>query len=175
MNIAEIIFYFFALLTVASAINILITKNVLHAAFSLLATFIGIAAIFVFAGADFLAMTQIMIYVGGILILLLFGIMLTNRIAGEQFIITGRRNTKLGIFISGILFIGLISFIVKVNFNSVGWIAASIRNNYLLKESTVSSLGTNLMTNFILPFEISALILMVALMGAALIAGKIKN
>jgi NADH-quinone oxidoreductase subunit J len=69
----QLAFFVFAGITVAGAFYLLFTKNVLYAAFSLLLTLLGIAGLFVFAGADFLAVSQIMIYVGGILILLIFG------------------------------------------------------------------------------------------------------
>ena len=76
--IKQIIFFVFAVITVGGALFLLFTKNVFYAAFSLLLTLLGVSGLYVFAGADFLAVSQIMIYVGGILVLMIFGIMLTN-------------------------------------------------------------------------------------------------
>ncbi len=72
-------FILFSIIIVASAFYVLWSKSVVHSAFALLFTFLGVAAIFVLASADFLAVAQIMIYVGGILVLLVFGVLLTNK------------------------------------------------------------------------------------------------
>src|SRR3972149_8745419 len=76
----QIIFYVFAALVVGSAALVVLGPNLVHSAFALLATFFGVAVFYVLLGADFLAGAQVLIYVGGILILLLFRVMLTNRI-----------------------------------------------------------------------------------------------
>jgi len=76
----DVIFWIFALITVSSAFITAFAKNIVYAAFALLFTFFGIAGLYVMANADFLAVTQLLVYVGGILILLIFGVMLTSRI-----------------------------------------------------------------------------------------------
>ncbi|MEK6571394.1 MAG: NADH-quinone oxidoreductase subunit J, partial [Bacteroidota bacterium] len=78
MQLFDIVFYVFALVTVVSAFVVVFSKNIVHSAFSLLFTFFGVAGLYVLLNADFLAVTQLLIYVGGILILLLFGVMLTS-------------------------------------------------------------------------------------------------
>src|SRR5919197_4844541 len=78
--VTKAIFYFFAVLTVASAAIVVFSRSLIYSAFALLFTFFGVAALYVFLGADFLAATQVVIYVGGILILLLFGVMLTHKL-----------------------------------------------------------------------------------------------
>ena len=78
MNLYEIIFYFFAVVTVGSAMVVVFSKNIVYSAFALLFTFFGVAGIYVLLNADFLAITQLLVYVGGILVLLLFGVMLTS-------------------------------------------------------------------------------------------------
>ena len=72
------IFYGFALLTVASAFVVVTVRNIVHAAFSLMVTLFGVAGLYVFLQADFLAATQVIVYVGGILVLILFGVMMTS-------------------------------------------------------------------------------------------------
>jgi len=86
MGLYDIIFYLFAIITVVSAAIVVNVKNIVHAAYSMLLTFFGVAGIYVLLGADFLAVVQIMVYVGGILILLLFGVMLTNKITNVEMI-----------------------------------------------------------------------------------------
>jgi len=77
---AQVVFYCFAVVTVGSAAVVVFSKNLIRSAFALLFTFFGVAALYAFAGADFLAAAQMVIYVGGILVLLLFGVMLTHKL-----------------------------------------------------------------------------------------------
>ena len=74
----------FTALAAGSAIFIMFTKNILYAALALMTTFLSMAVIFIFLGAEFVAITQILVYVGGILILLVFGIMLTNKTGSKK-------------------------------------------------------------------------------------------
>lgn len=167
------IFFAFALLTVGSALLILLTKNVLYAAFSLLLTFLGVAGLYVLAGADYLAITQVMIYVGGILVLMIFGVMLTNkdREGGpDTTATTQHHNQFMGTLAAIGLFTVLLIAILKVNFSALSGASGS-----LLNQSSVAITGIQLMTGFVLPFEVAAILLMVALISAAYIAGKSKN
>ena len=77
-----LIFYAFALITVVSAGVVVFSKNLVRAVFSLLFTFFGVAGLYVFLHADFVAAVQVLVYIGGTLVLLLFGVMLTQRIKG---------------------------------------------------------------------------------------------
>ncbi|HSQ75876.1 MAG TPA: NADH-quinone oxidoreductase subunit J, partial [Bacteroidota bacterium] len=79
MDMFDIVFYIFAAITVLSAFVVVFSRNLMYAACSLLFTFFGVAGLYILLHADFLAVTQILIYVGGILVLLLFGIMLTSK------------------------------------------------------------------------------------------------
>jgi NADH:ubiquinone oxidoreductase subunit 6 (subunit J) len=169
MNFPEIIFYLFAALTIICAGAIIFFKNVLYCALCLLGCFLGVAALYVFAFADFLAIAQIMIYIGGVLILLIFGIMLSRRMAGDKFIIVGQRNLFLGISAGGAFFALLIYLIVKVNFSALQWIASY---QSLGPQSSTKIIGKNLITDYSIPFEASGIILIVALIGAAFIASK---
>src|SRR5512135_444399 len=80
MDVFDILFFVFAFITVVSAFIVVFSKNIVYSAFSLLFTFFGVAGLYVLLQADFLAVTQILIYVGGILVLLLFGVMLTHKV-----------------------------------------------------------------------------------------------
>lgn len=174
-----ILFYAFCFFTALSALMIVFTNNVLYAAFLILLTFVGIAGIYVFLGADFLAVTQIVVYVGGVLVLLLFGIMLTNNqaIVSNQKTIylqpqTANRNLFLGAIVGFALFFTLAFTILSIDFESIEWISKANSKGELLKDSSIPILGVNLMTYYILPFELLAILLLVALIGSTLIAGK---
>jgi len=75
-----LVFWIFAGLTLGSAFVVVLSRTLIYSAFALLVTFFGVAGLYVLLGADFLAATQLLVYVGGILVLLLFGVMLTHRI-----------------------------------------------------------------------------------------------
>lgn len=172
MNFSELIFYVFALITILCAGSIIFIKNVLYCALCLLGCFLGVAALYVFAFADFLAITQIMIYIGGVLVLLIFGIMLSRRMSGDKFIMAESRNIFVGIF-AGFAFFGLLAYLlIKVNFSEIKWIASY---HAMEPQSSVKTIGKNLMTEYSIPFEATGIILLVALMGAAFIAGKNFN
>ena len=80
MNFVDLAFYFFAVVSLFSAGVVVFSRNIMYSAFSLLFTFFGVAGIYVLLNADFIAVAQLLIYVGGILVLLLFGVMLTNKV-----------------------------------------------------------------------------------------------
>jgi len=84
MSVATAVFYLIALITVVSAGMVAFSRNIIYSAFSLLGTFMGVAGLYVFLGADFVAAVQLLIYVGGILVLILFAVMLTHRITDVQ-------------------------------------------------------------------------------------------
>lgn len=164
----QILFYLFAGITIASALVILWTKNVLYAAFSLMITFMGVAALYVFAGADFIAVSQILIYVGGILVLIIFGVMLTNRLSGQS--VTTASHNKFSGYIIGLTIFGTLFYaIYQVNFASISSINQDVAST---GESTIGIIGVKLMSTYILPFEMIAVLLLLTLIGAAFIAGK---
>src|SRR5690554_4683717 len=78
------LFYIFAALAVVSGAYMVLTRNLLYAGFALLLTLLSVAAIYVLLFADFVAVTQLMVYVGGVLVLILFGIMLSSRVHNKS-------------------------------------------------------------------------------------------
>jgi NADH:ubiquinone oxidoreductase subunit 6 (subunit J) len=169
MNFLLIIFYCFAGLMVVSALVVLFTRNVLYAAFSLIVTFFGVAVLYLFAGADFVAVTQILVYIGGILVLIIFGIMLTHRISGEA-VTTQVHNRWPGLLIGLSLFGVLVYGILQADLNRLPWIETAAASGQVIQESTIEQIGVMLMSRYIFPFELAALLLLVALIGAAFIA-----
>src|SRR6266545_5304729 len=80
MPIGAVVFWILAVVTVGSAAVVVLARSLIYSAFALLFTFFGVAGLYLLLGADFLAATELLIYVGGILVLLLFGVMLTHKI-----------------------------------------------------------------------------------------------
>ncbi len=169
MELNDIICYSFGAITALSALYIMLTKNILYAAFALILTFIGIAGIYVFLGAEFIAVTQILVYVGGILILLVFGIMLTNRLSGKK-VVSPAYNKIKGIIVAGGLFAILFKGILEANFSALPWIDKSQVSN-----SSIPEFGLSLMTDYVLAFEIIGVLLLLALIGAVRIAGNVRK
>ncbi len=87
MTDASILFYPFALLAAVAAVAILVVRNVFYGALWLLTCLLSVAAIYVLANAEFVAVTQILIYAGGIAVVILFGVMLTSRVAGVPLVV----------------------------------------------------------------------------------------
>jgi len=162
MQLFDIVFYLFGLITVVSAFIVVFSRNIIYSAFSLLFTFFGVAGLYVFLSADFLAVTQVLIYVGGILVLLLFGVMLTSRVVDVQ-MKTGTMQT----FPAVILTAGLAGILCGV-FLVTEW--KTLPGPEL--KTTTPKLGEMLMTTYLLPFEIASIVLLVALIGAAMIARR---
>jgi NADH-quinone oxidoreductase subunit J len=80
VNAEVLVFYVLAAITVGSAAVVVLARSLIYSAFALLFTFVGVAGLYLLLGADFLAASQLLIYVGGILVLLLFGVMLTHKL-----------------------------------------------------------------------------------------------
>ena len=162
MNVYDIIFYLFAAITVLSAFFVVTNRNIVYSAFFLLFTFVGIAGIYVLLGADFVAIVQLIVYVGGILILLLFGVMLTNKITNVE-IKTGTIN--------------IYPAVIGVGLLTGSLIAALINSSWKIYTSepslpTTKALGIMLLQEYVLVFELLGIILLIALIGAASIARR---
>lgn len=149
-----------------SATYILFTSNVLFAAFSLVITFVSIAIIYLYSQAEFVAVTQIMIYVGGIIVLIIFGVMLTQETIPFNKNVSVTSHNKFWAFIvSGSIFSLLIMAVLQINYNVFD------RN----VESSVKEIGKMLLTEYLLLFELAAILLLAVLIGAAIIASDKKQ
>ncbi len=162
MNVYDIVFYLFAALTVISAFFVVTNRNIVYSAFFLLFTFFGVAGIYVLLGADFVAIVQLIVYVGGILILLLFGVMLTNKITNVE-IKTGTINIYPAVIGVGLLTGSLLAALINTSWRSIPTAAP---------QATTAALGTILLQEYALVFELLGIILLIALIGAASIARR---
>src|SRR5579875_844185 len=170
------IFIFLGLLTVASAWFVAISNNLVRAVFMFFVTLFGIAGLYVFALADFVAVTQIVIYVGGVLVLMLFTFMLSSKETlekleqGKQALFTLKQFPAL--LVSAIFLIVLVNVISKLQPDQLQWIRSAQNNTFQPQDNTVTNIGANLMTAYLLPFEVISILLMMALVGAAHLARK---
>lgn len=167
MDIISILFLFFAALVIGSAAIVVFAKNIMYSAFSLLFTFFGIAGLYVLLNADFIAVTQIMIYIGGILVLIIFGVMLTSKITNIEF--KGGLSGKIQLGSAGLV-TALIAFTLSVVFINTNWFVSGNPNKVI--DTTINSIGEMLLTEYLIQFEIASVLLLVAIIGAALIARR---
>jgi NADH-quinone oxidoreductase subunit J len=164
MTIYDFMFYLFAALTIVSAFCVVTIRNIVYSAFFLLFTFFGVVGLYILLAADFIAIVQLVVYVGGILILLLFGVMLTNKITSVQ--------VKSGTFqiLPAAIAVGLFAGILTAALVNTKWKTFETG----MPATTAYSLGHLLMNEYVLVFELLGVILLVVLIGAASMARRNK-
>ena len=157
---AEYVFWFIALFTIISAAFVVLNNQLLYSAVALLFTLFGIAGLYVFLWADFIAGVQLLVYIGGILVLIIFGIMLTNRISSVRL---SQTNVQQGV--GGVVSIWLFILVALV-ISKTQWVQLPAGEPV----STVREIGILLLTKYLLPFEAISLLLLGALIGAAVLS-----
>ena len=157
---AEMLFWLIAVLTIASAAMVVLNNQLLYSAIALLFTLFGVAGLYIYLWADFIAGVQLLVYIGGINVLIIFGIMLTNRISSIRL---SQTNVQQGV--GGVVSFWLLILIFMVITKTPWYQTTSAEPS-----STVREVGTLLMTKYILPFEAISLLLLGALIGAALLS-----
>lgn len=151
----EAIFLITALITVGSALYVAFSRNLIYSAFALLLTLSGVAGLYVFVGADFLAGIQLLLYVGGVLVITIFAIMLSAEIDSSY-----RTNPARSPWIAATLLLLFLAAALYAIWN-IPW-----PENPLPVEPTTNPTGEALLTTYILPFELISLLLLVGLIGA---------
>ena len=165
MSIGILLFWLFAILVVAGGLMAALLPRIVHAVFSLLLCLLGVAGLYALAGADFLAITQLVVYVGGVLVLIAFGVLLTGRTAarlGEKEV----HHRKLGLVVGGALAFGLIAALKSSVFLTAAGTAPT--------EGTIGGIGRLLLGDYIILFEFASILLLVALGGAAYLVRRAR-
>ena len=150
------LFILLAVLTLGGGLGVVLSRNVVHAALALLLSLIAVAGVYLILFAEFLALVQVLIYGGAVTIVLLFAIMLTR--GSEYPRISDNRQWPLAVAALGILGVLIPSFFI----NSV--------KNTEAQSPAFADLANSLFTRWAIPFEIASLVLLVALIGAIVIA-----
>jgi NADH-quinone oxidoreductase subunit J len=149
-----IAFWLLAAITVGSAIGTAAARNLIHAVVFLVISFTGVAGLYITLSADFLAVTQVLIYVGAISILVLFAVMLTPR--------ADRGNQEGFLRLPAVLLSGLVAATMIFVALDTDW-NISDREGF---QDTATDIGEALLDKFVLPFEIASVLLLVAMLGA---------
>ncbi|MFH0735835.1 MAG: NADH-quinone oxidoreductase subunit J [bacterium] len=168
MNVELIVFSVFALVAVISSIMVITRKNAIISAVFLILNFFALAGLYLLLNAQFLAVVQIIVYAGAIMILFLFVLMLLNQ---HDEINTPKNKRKLKVFgsiIAALIFVQLAYLIMYENpSQSLQPIAAKS-----IEIGKISTIGTKLYTDYVLPFEVAGFLLLAATIGAIVLAKK---
>jgi NAD(P)H-quinone oxidoreductase subunit 6 len=160
-SLSTLVFYALAALALTNAGLVAFSHNILHAALGLLVTLLAVAGLYLWLGADFLGVTQILIYVGGILVLILFAVLFTTRIGQVR-----ASNTSVprgfALVVAGAIAAGL---------GYVGWTTAWWLTEPVAAPTT-TRLGDAFLREYLLPFELASIILLMALVGAMVLARR---
>lgn len=159
----QFIFVQVALFTAVMTLLVVTTRNLFHSALALIGTLFGVAGVYAILEAEFVAVSQVLVYVGGISTLITFAIMLTR---GMMFGVTSTINQQAGVsaIVVLMLFSVLLGFILQVPWPETGLEFTSDG------EAVIANLGQLFVTTYLVPFELMALLLLVALAGAILLA-----
>jgi NADH-quinone oxidoreductase subunit J len=155
----KVLFILFATPAVASGVAILLSRNIVRMAFWLIAMLVSVAGLYFLMGAYFLGAVQILVYVGGVAVLMVFGIMLTSRQLGAQLRPKGWEAVWLAVT-GTLLLAGLVLAVVNA-----GWSQAEI-----LPLGSTADIGRSLLGDFLGPFELVSVLLLAAMLGAAYLA-----
>lgn len=158
-------FWLFTAAVIGGALGTVTMRNVFHSALSLILCLLGVAGYFILVNAEFLAMVQVILYIGGIMVLFLFGIMVSQNILGSEL----RQNAPqapwaaiaAGLLFAFMLFCGLFMSIPP-----------SPERGRVVIASNVQSVGWSLMATYTLPFEVASMLLLMALIGAIVLVRK---
>ncbi|MBP3942297.1 NADH-quinone oxidoreductase subunit J [Sphingobacteriaceae bacterium WQ 2009] len=173
------LFYAFAVLAIGSALLLVSLRNTARSLFLFFITLFGMAGLFLFAFADFVAITQIMVYVGGVLILMIFAFMLSNKELLQD--LQHGKNSLMAFTRWQAVFVS-VGFLVVLTYalwqwDSEGlplWMQQNIQDGNIIQatDNNIPQLGIKFMTEYVLAFEVISIFLLMALIGASHIARK---
>lgn len=164
-GIGAIVFLLLVALSLGGAVVVAFSHNIVRSAFALLATFLGVAGLYATLSADFVAVTQMLVYVGGILIVILFAVMLTSRL-GE----VGASNPSMGLVPGIAMLVGVAVLLVTAALRT-SWPGAPATH----PTHTTAAIGDALLGPYVLPFEVISILLFAALLGAVTLAKSEKK
>jgi NAD(P)H-quinone oxidoreductase subunit 6 len=161
MIIGKALFYLLAAITVGSAMVVAFSRNIVYSAFALLGAFMGVVGIYVLLAADFVAMVQLLIYVGGILVLTIFAVMLTAGIGDVA--VSNRAVGAVPAFLTSVAAGAVMLYAI---FRTPWHQAAAV----VKVAPTTYGIGNAFLGPYVLPFELASLVLLAALIGAVVIS-----
>ncbi len=165
-----IAFYVIAALILGFAVLVVSTRNTVHAVLFLVANFLAVAALYVLLTAQFLAVIQVMVYAGGIVVLYLFVVMLVNLKRPPEDHAAPQRHPLLGFALSGVVLVQLAAILLWGGFGPPTDSTAAQNSDLAL--NNVERIGMLLYTDYLIPFEVASMLLLVAMVGAIILAKR---
>ena len=172
----SIFFYTFSIIAIISAIMVTASKNTVHSVFFLILDFISVSCLFIMIGAEFLGMIMLIVYVGAVAVLFLFVVMMLNVAQQKSQWFLSRQSSKhipIGMIISSIIFFELIIVIGGWKYKPDLFDMNNSLNAF--SESNTHSIGLILYTDYIHVFQISGMILLVAMIGAIVLTFRRRS
>lgn len=152
------------LMMIGAALGVVLLSNIVYSAFLLGGVFISLSGLFILLNAGFVAAAQILIYVGAVNVLILFGIMLVNK--REDFVV--QANAWIGKVVSAVVCLGLFALLGTMIL-STPW---SLSDAIAAGDNATVVIGLHLFSDFLLPFEVASVLLLIALLGAIVLARR---
>ena len=162
MQTELVIFVFLALATLVGAASVALSRNIFWSAMGLLSCLVGVGGMYVLLSADFVAVTQVLVYIGGVLVLIIFAVMLTSQI--QDINVSNRSLGLVGGYLVFFVASTLLSFVAL-------WAPWKLTSAEPVADTTVA-IGNGLLGTWLLPFEITSIVLVATLVGAIVIARK---
>jgi len=163
-------FYTLAAFIVGFAVLVITARNTVHSVLFLVASFLCIAVLYVLLHAEFLAVIQVLVYAGGIVVLYLFVVMLVNLKRPPEAHRDPRRRSRLGLVVSGVLLAQIVA-IVAYSLATPGSVAHAVPAGATVG-GNVQQVGWMLYTDYLVPFEVASMLLLVAMIGAIILAKR---
>lgn len=167
MELQVIAFWLLAFITLGSALAVVYLTNIVHSALALIMAFLGIAGIYLTLNADFLAAVQVLVYAGAVSILIVFGIMLITRGEGKMSETNTFGKYRYTAFVVVAALFGVISYFI---INTPWQVEIGVNS-----EDSIGQISEALFSNYVIPFELAAILLTVSMIGAIVIAREVKN
>jgi NADH-quinone oxidoreductase subunit J len=169
------VFIVCALIVLAGGLGVVSSRNPVHAALSLIATLFGIAVLFLNLGAELLAVVQVIVYTGAIVVLILFVMMLLGVDREEDLDTEPLVGQRLLAGLIGLLFLGAILAIIIVGKESIVTGSHSVTSAISPTVSNITQIGTELFTTYVFPLEITAGLLTIAVVGAVVLSRRPRD
>lgn len=161
-----LLFALFALMAVVGGVGVVLSRNAVHSALFLLLNFASMALLYLLLGAQFLAMAQILVYAGAIVVLFIFAVMLVGREVVTDAVAQGRPVLSALVAVLAVLFLGGSTYALVTTSQET----PAGAQDY----GSVQSVGSMLYTRYLLPFELASVLLLAAMIGAIVLARRIK-
>jgi NAD(P)H-quinone oxidoreductase subunit 6 len=161
-RLADLFFYAVAGLALAGAAAVAFSRNVIWSGVGLLMALLGVSGIYVYLSADFLAVAQVLVYIGGVLVLILFAVMLTSRIGDVNV-----SNRSFGM-VGGLALFAAVTPVLVAVAALVPW----ARRPVPPLAPTTAAIGNEFLSRWLLPFEVASVVLLATLVGAVVMARK---